>query len=131
MKRYHTLTLVFFTGFLIGSIHILWPFQERVYEETEQGREIYSYHDPSIQALLERDEIPVLPEYRIATDVLNPEDTLENWEVEIIQIRTRVIASDPVWPDLNSGEHNVTQGTAGIILGIIMVGLISVLRRKG
>ncbi len=131
LKRYHTLTLVFFTGFLIGSIHILWPFQERVYEETEQGREIYSYHDPSIQALLERDEIPVLPEYRIATDVLNPEDTLENWEVEIIQIRTRVIASDPVWPDLNSGEHNVTQGTAGIILGIIMVGLISVLRRKG
>src|SRR5690625_6763960 len=57
LKRYHTLTLVFFTGFLIGSIHILWPFQERVYEETEQGREIYSYHDPSIQALLERDEI--------------------------------------------------------------------------
>lgn len=130
LKKYHTLTLVFFTGFLIGSIHILWPFQERVYEETEHGREIYSYHDPSIQSLLEQDEIPLLPEYRIATDVLNPEDKLENWEVEVIQISARVISSEPVWPDTASEEHNVTQGAAGIILGIIMVGLISVLRKK-
>lgn len=130
LKNYHTFTLVFFTGFLIGSIYILWPFQERVYEETEGGREVYSYHDPSIEELLEEDEVPFLPEYQIATDVLNPDDSMEEWEVEVILMNKKVISSDPVWPGFDSDEHNVAQGGIGFVLGIALLILISVLRNK-
>lgn len=130
LKHYHTLTLVFFTGFLIGSIYILWPFQEREYQEAERGREIYSYHDPSIKTLLEQEESPLLPEYEIATGVLNPDDRMEDWEVEVVQMSRKAISSDPVWPDFDSDEHDVAQGGIGILLGMVLLGLISFLRKK-
>lgn len=130
LKNYHTVTLVFFTGFLIGSVYILWPFQEREYLETERGREVYSYHDPSIEALLEERETPLLPEYEIATDVLNPNDRTEDWEVEVIQMSRKVISSEPVWPGFDSEEHDIAQGGLGVILGMVLLGLISFLRKK-
>lgn len=131
LKNYHTLTLVFFIGFLIGSIYILWPFQVREFQETETGREIYSYNDPYVDSLPDEAETSLLPEYEIATDVINPEDRMEDWKVEVVQMNRKVVSSEPVWPGIKSEEHNLKQGGVGVLLGMVLLGLISVLRRKG
>jgi len=45
LKHYHRATLFVIIGMLIGSLWVIWPFQNRVYE-TVHGKEILMYSSP-------------------------------------------------------------------------------------
>jgi len=52
LQRNYTTTMLVLIGFLIGSLYVIWPFQEREFKETVRETQVLPYSDPIVQALL-------------------------------------------------------------------------------
>jgi len=42
LKHYHTITLCILIGFMVGSLYVIWPFQDRVYVESVRTEAVQS-----------------------------------------------------------------------------------------
>ena len=130
LKHYHATTLLVLIGFLIGSLYVIWPYQNREFQESVRSTEIMEYTDPVVQDILERDERPNLPEYKRIKEIINPGasfDALKKVEVETV--RRKLLTSRPLIPSSDNEEINIWGGVYGMAGGLAMILFISYLRK--
>lgn len=135
LKSYHTMTLLVLIGFLIGSLYVIWPYQEREFQESVRSVEIVPATDPLVQNLMNRDEIPDTPKYkRIGRELPPDEEPGSTRSVEVETVSRKLISSEPFIPGINNQqlreEVNIAGGLAGMAVGFIMISGISFLRKK-
>ena len=55
LARFRKATLLVLTGFLVGSLFVIWPFQQRDFAETERAK-TYAISDPLVSSILKGDK---------------------------------------------------------------------------
>ncbi|MEX0905739.1 MAG: DUF368 domain-containing protein [Balneolaceae bacterium] len=135
LNNYHAITLLVLIGFLIGSLYVIWPYQEREFQESVRSVEILPVTDPLVQNLMNREEIPKTPGYkRIGRELPAAEEPGSTPLVEVETVSRKLISSEPFMPGVNTQqgreEVNLAGGLAGMAVGLIMISGISFLRRK-
>ncbi|MDX1642387.1 MAG: DUF368 domain-containing protein [Balneolaceae bacterium] len=135
LKNFHTATLMVLIGFLIGSLYVIWPYQERIFEDHVRDTEIVSMTDPIVQELQERESVPPGPQYRRIGEIQNPDANFDRLKrVEIETVSRKLVSSQPYFPGINwpeaDGDIDKTGGAAGIAVGLFLIIGIAYLRRK-
>ena len=134
LKHFHATTLLVLIGFLIGSLYIIWPYQEREY--TERVREVQELplDDPLVQQLIDREEIPGTPTYQRVDVVPLPEEDDPSRLVRVETISRKMISSEPFNPwakgDELRDDVNVWSGLQGMGIGLFMIIGIAYLRKR-
>jgi len=134
LKSFHTLTIVLLIGFLVGSLYVIWPYQDREYEEIVLSVEMLPVSNPIVQGLKQREDSPEKPEFQRIGRVINSETALGEFTVvEIETVARKVIASEPFIPWFTNreiDEVNKSGGLTGMFIGLGMIFGISYLRKK-
>lgn len=132
LNRYYAITLLILIGFLIGSLYVIWPYQDREYEDIVRSTEILPSDHRLVNELNEREGIPDLPKY----ERLGEQVVAENGEtmVEVESISRKLISSNPYFPSKENLESerevNLTQGLTGMGLGFLLIIGIAFLRKR-
>lgn len=93
LNTYHRITLSVLIGFLIGSLWVIWPYQQRDYHESLQKETTLSIHDPRVKELMARPENQRKPEFE---RIVKQENATR--EVIIQQVKRKLIHSTPQLP---------------------------------
>lgn len=128
LKHYHAVTILVLVGFLVGSLYVIWPYQDREYAESVRSVEVLPYSHSLVQELLMREETPELPEYNRIGEIFGEANGERRVEVETVS--RKVLKSQPFIPDSNDENVNMYGGIFGIIGGLFMIWFISLLRKK-
>lgn len=132
LNRYYSVTLLILIGFLIGSLYVIWPYQDREYEEKVKSTEMLPPEHRLVAELREREGIPNQPDYQR----LGNEIETENGElmIEVESISRKLISSKPYFPgegnEETEREVNLTEGLVGIGLGFLLIIGVAFLRKK-
>lgn len=125
LDHYYAPTLAVLIGFLIGSLYVIWPYQDRTYAEFVSKTEVVEYNSDRAKALRERSEKVNLPEYERLGAVINPNATFDDLKkVEIETVKKKLVKSHPYVPYLDSRDvkkANFWQGILGLFIGFIAV----------
>lgn len=134
LQRAHHPTMMTLIGFLIGSLVVLWPWQERVITETVEETFTVSSQDPLVVELKEQAIDPFAMTFRrivsqteSATDAALQTQVEGDSDVLIEEVSRKMTASGPFWP---SNDTRPWQGLGGILAGLALTTLIQVLRAE-
>jgi putative membrane protein len=145
LARYHRATLSVLIGFLLGSLLVIWPFQDREYIEQVREVEVMLADDPTVQDLLGiGDDAPALPEYKrvvpapmessLESSLVDQEPSTQEskegtpeGEVFVETVKRKLISSTPYWPDATN-EPNRWMGFTSILMGLLLVAGLERLR---
>lgn len=135
LKNYNSITILLLVGFLIGSLWVIWPYQNREYIEYVRSTETALIDDPIVVELLEI-ESPILgPEYnRLGERVVDPETGQHTDRVVIERVSRQLISSTPLLPwsnrhsDFDSSKKK--DGLLGIFIGLLLIAIIFFVRSK-
>lgn len=133
LSRYEAKTLALLIGFLIGSLYVIWPYQNRTYQEIVTNQEEIAYNSSQAENLRQNPPDEARPEFKRLGDVVNPGATAEEKKVELLTIKKKLIKSDPYIPYISvdtAGTSHLWSGIWGIIMGLIMVIGLDYLRLK-
>jgi len=135
LERYYTLTILLLIGFLIGSLWVIWPYQNREYIEMVRTTEIVRIDDQLVEELSEEDRSISGPEYkRLGERVIDSETGQQTDQVEIELVSRQLISSTPFfpWSDLHSefDSSKKWDGLFGIFSGMLLIFLIFFIRNK-
>lgn len=135
LKNFHTATLMVLIGFLIGSLYVIWPYQERIFEDHVRDTEIVSMTDPIVNELQERETIPPGPQYKRIGEIQNPDASFDRLKrVEIETVSRKLVSSRPYFPGISWPEQDEeidkVGGIAGMGIGLFLIIGIAWLRRK-
>lgn len=132
LKRYEAKTLAVLIGFLIGSLYVIWPYQNRIYQEIISKTKVVAYNSAEVQALRENPFDQNRPEFKRLGEVVSDESAGDAQKrVEILTVKKKLVKSDPFIPYLTTEEAGTTHfgnGIWGIIIGLIMVTGLDYLR---
>ncbi|MEX0661302.1 MAG: DUF368 domain-containing protein [Balneolaceae bacterium] len=128
LNNYHAVTLMVLVGFLVGSLYVIWPYQNREYADSVRSVEVLPYSHSLVQELMEREEIPELPEYKRIGEI--SEESTGEQMVEVETVSRKLLKSQPFIPDSSDGNVNLKGGIFGMIGGLFMIWFISLLRKK-
>jgi putative membrane protein len=121
LHRHAIATLCILIGFLIGSLTVIWPWQNRDYE-TLTDEIAVSSNDPRLEALVTDGTEPHLPEYYIASDLGSQPPT-------IVRVRKKLIHSEPILPKSDTGT---TIPIVAMILGCgVVLGIGQLAKKSG
>jgi putative membrane protein len=130
LEHHHATTLLVLIGFLIGSLYVIWPYQDREYQDSPRSTEIMGYTDPVVQEILERDEPPNLPEYKRIKEIINSGAQFDGLKkVEVETVSRKLLTSRPFIPEPDNQEVNLWRGVYGMAGGLFMILFISYLRK--
>lgn len=134
LLRYEARTLALLIGFLIGSLYMIWPYQERTYTEIVTKEEVIGYTSPKAQELRDQPPDKLQPEFQRLGEVVNPAaETDESKRIELLTVKQKLIKSDPYVPYITvEGPRTAHfgQGIWGIVIGLVMVVGLDYLRVK-
>ncbi|MEX0944455.1 MAG: DUF368 domain-containing protein [Balneolaceae bacterium] len=133
LKNYHTVTMMMLIGFLMGSLWVIWPYQEREYVESVRTSEQLSVSNPLVQEIIMGEHEQDGKEYRrLGGNVSESELTDPNQVVEVETVSRQLISSRPFfpWPDTDTGMDQVNKrdGLLGSFSGLFLILVISYLR---
>lgn len=128
LKHYHTVTIMVLVGFLVGSLYVIWPYQDREYVESVRFVEVLPYSHSLVQGLITREDTPQRPRYKRVGEITG--ETNGERMVEVETVSRKVLQSQPFIPDSSDKEVNISGGIFGIIGGLFMIWFISLLRKK-
>lgn len=132
LDRYYLPTVSVLIGFMIGSLFIIWPFQDREFYESVRT-EIVNKNDDIAVSLMEDPEDEKGMEYRKIGDMVNPEASADQQRVEIITVKKKLISSEPFLPSwqkadqdqrLTSGQNSIIYGGSTMFAGLLLVMLL-------
>lgn len=127
LSHYRSATLAILIGFMIGSLFVIWPYQEREFLEQERETTYLPADDPVVQQLMEK------------TDESRPEfqrlgSTRRDGMVEVKTIKKKLLHTEPYWPDYQqAGEdekRDIRGGWWGMLIGFLLVGGLDQLRKR-
>lgn len=134
LGKYHSQTISVLIGFLIGSLFVIWPFQNREYVEQVREVQEYSYTDEKVLELRNAEINENLPEYERLGKVLNADASFDEFKrVEVETVKKKMIKSKPFVPGISEDadpDSNTWGGIIGIFIGMAMVGGLNYLRDK-
>jgi putative membrane protein len=135
LKNFHTATLMVLIGFLIGSLYVIWPYQNRTFEDHIRETEIVEMNDPIVEELQSRETIPLGPEYQRLGEVENPNATFDRLKrIEVETVSRKLVSSQPFFPFYNWSENDESidlyGGLVGMGIGLSLIFAISYLRKK-
>lgn len=110
LHRYSMVTLCVLIGFLVGTLTVIWPWQQRDYETLTETVMVED-DDPRLKTIVSDEVEPLLPEYYIAGN-------LESSPKELIRVRKKLIHSEPILP---GNDHDLFQPFLSMISGLILV----------
>ncbi len=87
LDNFHATTILVLVGFLVGSLYVIWPYQDREYSESVRSVEVLPYTSPLVQELINREDTPDLPRYKRigrTVDVGADPEGVKMVEVEIV-----------------------------------------------
>ncbi len=134
LDHYYTRTLAVLIGFLIGSLYLIWPYQERNYTRLVSKTEVVAYSAPRAIVLRQNPPNEDLPEFERLGDIINPEagsDTPK--KVEIETIKQKFTSAEPYIPYLTRSDSKIDyfwRGLFGMVAGLFMVSGLDYLRHK-
>lgn len=135
LDRYHSQTISVLIGFLIGSLFVIWPYQNRDFVEQVRDVKELSLTDEKVQELMNSEVNENLPEYERLGKTLNADASFDEFKrVEVETVKKKMIKSTPFVPGISEDadpDTNVWGGIIGMIVGLVMVGGLDVLRKKG
>lgn len=131
LSRYEAKTLAVLIGFLIGSLYVIWPYQDRTFEQIVSKTEVVAFESSVAQQLRSNPPDQNRPEFKRLGETMNPDGAQK--EVEILTVKNKLIKSDPFIPYLTvqeAGTDHFWDGIWGIIIGLIMVMGLDYLRTE-
>jgi len=130
LDRYYAVTLLVLIGFLIGSLYVIWPYQDREFETQVRSTEILPVDHPTVQKIAAREQEPNLPEYQRLGERVQSGEGEEMVQVETVS--RKLIQNKPLipWGEQADEDVNTFQGGAGIVLGFVMIIGVAYLRKK-
>lgn len=134
LTRYEAKTLAVLIGFLIGSLYVIWPYQNRTYTEIVTQTDVIEYTSPQAVELRNNPPDEMQPEFKRLGQVINSDANFgELKQVELLTVDKKLIKSDPYIPYVSvSGPQtkHFWSGIFGMIIGLIMVVGLDYLRVK-
>lgn len=146
LHRYNIITLCVLIGFMIGSLYVIWPYQDRVFAESVRERIEISVEDPLVKELMERPESTRKPEYRrlfsvngnlvVTAPDANGGTGDSGGTVIVETVKPKLLSSEPFIPlmskadsdaRLSAGSRSVWWGYAMMLVGFLFVVAIEVL----
>ncbi|MDX1585276.1 MAG: DUF368 domain-containing protein [Balneolaceae bacterium] len=133
LDHYYVQTIAVLIGFLIGSLYVIWPYQDRTYEEFVTETEVIEYSGELATRLRENPPETNLPTYRRLGDIVNPNATFDELkQVELETVKKKLVKSDPFIPYYSNegpGTEHFGHGVIGMIIGLVMVIGLDFLRK--
>lgn len=134
LERYEAKTLAVLIGFLVGSLYMIWPYQERTYEEIVTKQKVVAYSSPQAVELRENPPDENRPEFERLGAIKNPNaGPDEQKKVEILTVKKKLIKSKPFVPYVTVEEAKTKHfwdGILGMLIGLLMVAGLDYLRTK-
>lgn len=133
LNRYYKATLYVLVGFMIGSLYVIWPFQDRTYAESVRT-EMVMAADPIVGQLQIEPESDRLPEYRRVGKV-----SADGSMVEIVTVKQKLIGSEPFIPllskadsdaRLHDGRQSIWYALGMMLIGLALIYLIHFLEQR-
>jgi len=135
LNRYEAKTLALLIGFLIGSLYVIWPYQNRTYKQIVAKEEIIAYRSDQAQRLRSAAPDKEQPEYqRLGSMVASDTESNEPKKVRLQTVKQKLIKSEPYIPYLTvegSRTKHFSSGIWGMIVGLVLVVGLDYLRVKG
>lgn len=134
LDHYYTKTLAVLIGFLVGSLYVIWPYQDREYTEIVRDTRVVEYTSEEARHLRENPEAANRPEYHRLGDIVaagGGENTAKL--VEIVTVRKKLIQTEPYIPYVTvSGARtgHFWAGVGGMTTGLLLVILLDYLRDR-
>jgi putative membrane protein len=132
LDNYEAKTLAVLIGFLIGSLYVIWPYQNRTYEEIITKKKIIEYASPEAVDLRINPEDENRPQFKRLGEVVNTNSENDK-QVQLLTVKKKLIKSDPFVPYLSvkrAGTEHFWGGILGMIVGLIMVTGLDYLRTE-
>ncbi len=130
LSKYNVRTLCVLIGFMIGSLYVIWPFQERIYAESVRP-EIVSVNDPVVLRLMEEPESTRNPEYRRLGEIQDVTVPLSEQMIELEVVKQKLVRSEPFIPSFSNADEDSRLGQGAdsvrVSLLMMMVGLVLVI----
>lgn len=135
LGKYHSQTISVLIGFLIGSLFVIWPYQNRDFVEQVREVEVLPMSDERVQELMNSETNENLPEYQRIGKIINEGASFDEFKkVEVETVKKKMIKSKPFMPGVSEDANpdaNVWGGVFGILIGMVMVGGLDYLRERG
>jgi putative membrane protein len=122
LHHYEGKTLAVLIGFLIGSLYVIWPYQDRTYQEIVSKQQVVAYSSPQAVELRQNPPDENRPEFKRLGEVVETENGTKS--VKILTVKKKLIASSPFVPYVTveeAGTSHFWDGILGIFIGLIMV----------
>ncbi len=134
LNRYEAKTLAVLIGFLIGSLYVIWPYQDQTYNEIITQRQVIEYNSPMAERLRNNPPDKQKPEFKRLGEVINPNAPDAEKQVELLTIQQKLLKSKPYIPYVTIAGARTAHfwsGVWGILVGLAMVLGLDYLRLKG
>ncbi|MEX1122868.1 MAG: DUF368 domain-containing protein [Balneolales bacterium] len=134
LDRFYIGTICILIGFMVGSLYVIWPFQEREYAEFVDTQ-VVQVTDDLVQSLLAEPEDERLTEYQRIGDIINPGAPVSEQRAELETVKRKLVGSDPFFPDiLDPGQdERLFEARSSLYRGFIFIfggfGLVWILGR--
>lgn len=134
LDRYEAKTLAVLIGFLIGSLYVIWPYQNQTYEEIITQRQLIEYNSPKARRLRNNPPNEQRPTFERLGEVVIPNATDAQKKVELLTIKKKLVTSNPYIPYVTvkgARTAHFWSGIWGMAIGLLMVLGLDYLRSKG
>ncbi len=125
LDNYYAPTLSVLIGFLIGSLYVIWPYQDRSYAEFVSKTEIVEYTGQRAEALRDNPPDENRPEYTRLGEVVNPDASFDELkQVELETVNKKLLSSTPYVPYLTvegAKTDKFWMGVVGMVAGLLLV----------
>lgn len=131
LSRYEAKTLAVLIGFLVGSLYVIWPYQERTHEQIISQTNVVAYDSSVAQELRNNPPNENRPEFKRLGKIVNTDGAQR--EVEILTVKNKLIKSNPFIPYITvqeAGTKHFWSGIWGILIGLVMVMGLDYLRTE-
>lgn len=125
LDNYYGPTLSVLIGFLIGSLYVIWPYQDRSYAEFVSKTEIVEYTDQRAEALRNNPPDENRPEYMRLGEIVNPDASFDELKrVELETVKKKLVSSTPYVPYMTvegAKTDSFWMGVVGMVAGLLLV----------
>ncbi len=121
LRRFEAKTLAVLIGFLIGSLYVIWPYQNRDYQEIITKRDVISYNSEKARELRQDPPDENRPEFERLGEIIT---SGTEKKVEVLAVKKKLIKSDPYVPYLTVDDAKTPHfwsGVWGMVIGLVMV----------